>query len=107
VTDSVLEYNNAITQYRLARETTLIQQRILERVTENLTFGTDNDMFNLMNAFSNYIQAAVAEINLTASYRIARANVDRLTLSGFYSELALHYPSESDAMKDPFLTETK
>ncbi|MBI3556867.1 MAG: hypothetical protein HY074_11440 [Deltaproteobacteria bacterium] len=89
VFNAVIEHNLSIKSYGLASEGMEIQERRLARILETVRFGTNVDMFGMVQIFQDYLAAEVSKENAIATYRAAHAKMDRFLLKGHYAGLVL------------------
>ncbi len=89
VFNAVSEHNLAVKSYGLAAAGMDIQERRLARILETVRFGTNVDMFGMVQIFQDYLAAAVNKENAVAAYRVAHVKLDRFLLKGLFASLVL------------------
>lgn len=87
--NALIEYNNAVAAYHVAAEGMAISQDIMQRMMGHVDNGASVDLATLVATFQDYLAQEVNVQNAIASYRVARAKIDRFLMQGFYSRLAL------------------
>ncbi|MGZ3694788.1 MAG: hypothetical protein ACXWQO_11475 [Bdellovibrionota bacterium] len=83
--DAVKEYNSGITLYQRASDLQRVQERRFNRIVDQVHFGTNYDMFGLLQVFKDYTQASVSAYTAVAEFRTARMKLDRVLLRGNYA----------------------
>jgi hypothetical protein len=83
--DAVKEYNNAILSYQRATDLQRVQERRFNRMVDQVHFGTNYDMFGLLQVFKDYTQASVNQYTAVNNFRTARMKLDRVMLRGNYA----------------------
>jgi outer membrane protein TolC len=84
--NAVTDYHQSLQAYRLALDGMSIQERLLDQAIINLEAGTKVDLFGLVQIFQNDLSAQIAREAAVANYRVARAQINRLLLLGYYSD---------------------
>jgi hypothetical protein len=86
VTDATTDYGQALQAYQLATQGMTIQQSRLDLMMSNLNAGVKVDFFGLIGVLQDYLGGEIAIASAEANFRVARAEVDRLLLSGYYAK---------------------
>jgi hypothetical protein len=88
VVNTLKEYENSLRIWGLVKENMIVQERRLGRIVTAASFGTSGDLTGMVQIFQDYLGGAVARESTIASYRVARAKIDRLLLQGYFRGLA-------------------
>ena len=85
VFNAVTDYSQALDNYRGAQDGLAIQTNLLATEMANLKTGVNVDLFGLVSILQNYLAAQIMIESSNANYRVARSEVDRLLLEGYYA----------------------
>jgi hypothetical protein len=83
--NGVTDYGTALLLYQKSKEAMSIQQTRLNTETNYLNNGTNVDFFGLVQIFQDYLNAEINLESARANYRVARSEIDRLLLQGYYA----------------------
>lgn len=84
--NAVMDYQQALKAFVDANDGMNIQVRRLNQAKLNLETGTKVDLFGLVAIFQDYLNVEIQREAARANYRVARAHIDRLLLTGYYSK---------------------
>lgn len=86
VLNAVTDLNQALSTYQLAQAGVKEAQNLLNLTMVNLGHGVNEDMFALTTALQNLLNANITLQTSIANYRVARSEIDRLLLQGYYAK---------------------
>jgi hypothetical protein len=87
VTQSVLEYNDAIEQFGKAKQDLDLQNKRVLSTLDQLRLSNDVNLIDLATVFQDRMRAQIILSSARAAFRIHRAKLDRLLLQGLYSSV--------------------
>jgi outer membrane protein TolC len=82
--NSVTDFNQAIDNYQDSQSDIVLHEHRLTTVLTQLNSATSVDVFDLCSVIADDLGANLASEEARADYRVARAEVDRLLLQGYY-----------------------
>jgi hypothetical protein len=91
VTANVVRYNYAIKASVLLKAGFEIQVRRERKILDQVIAYSEFNTLDIVSVFQEYLTIFMQEKNAQAGYRVARANIDRLLLQGYYTQLFLDY----------------
>ena len=83
---ATVDYEQALASYKTANEGMSIQQNRLDTMMSNLNAGVKVDFFGLIGILQDYLSGEISIEAARANYRVARAEIDRLLLQGYYAK---------------------
>ncbi len=91
MSNAVFQYNHALEDHVLTKKGMLIQERREKRVLSLIFPNSNLNPLDVELVYQEYIRNWVEEKSAEASFRIARSNIDRMLLQGYYISLFLDY----------------
>ncbi len=91
--NSIIDYTSALQSFKDATTGLQIQQKLLESAQARLAAGVKVDLFGLVQILQNDLAAEINLESARANYRVARAQIDRLLLQGYYANFSAPSPS--------------
>ena len=85
VFDAVTDYNEARKAYQQASDGMKIQKSRLRTAEASLNAGVKVDFFGLIGILQDYLTGEISLESSNTNYRIARSQIDRLLLQGYYA----------------------
>jgi hypothetical protein len=82
--NAVTDYEQALDNYQDAQSDTVLHEHRLSTILQQLNSGSQVDAFDLCSVIADDLGANLALEQARADYRVARAELDRLQLQGFY-----------------------
>ena len=81
---AVQEWNAAIASYSEVEESTLINERRINRIIEDIKPDFPVITLDMEGILQDYLAAGLRKLAIIASFRVAAAKLERLTLEGHY-----------------------
>jgi hypothetical protein len=82
--NAVTDYEQAIDNFQDAQSDIVLHEHRLNTILQQLSSGVNVDAFDLCSVIADDLGANLAVEQARADYRVARAEIDRLLLQGFY-----------------------
>ncbi len=86
VFNSVTNYQQAVNAFAETKKGIAIQERRMNQALSDLDTGKRVDFFGLVSIFQDHLAAQISLESAQANYRVARAQLERLTLEGYYGQ---------------------
>lgn len=86
VFNGVTNYQQAVSAFTESKKGISIQERRMNQALSDLETGKRVDFFGLVSIFQDYLAAEISIESARANYRVARSQLERLTLKGYYGQ---------------------
>jgi len=88
---AVYQYNNAIEIYPQVTQGLEIQDRRIRRVLEQVVPHSNLNTLDIQQIYQDYVVNWMRQQQAVVDFRIARSNIDRMLLQGYYSTIFSKY----------------
>jgi hypothetical protein len=97
MSNAVKQYNHAVETYSLIQLGLETNNSRVKEILGEITVGSNLNTMDVNHILEEYVVAEMHQRDAVCEYRIARSNIDRMLLRGYYNSLFVNYFKKPEA----------